>query len=381
MDLSEMRKIIDDCDGEIINSFTRRMEAVAAVAREKNRCGEITMQPERERAIIRRAAENSPGELSAYSRRLFDVILELSKEYQSKIRRGGEDYPLTKQISEAAEHTPKIFPESARVACQGVTGAYSQLACDKIFPYAEIMYFKNFAGVFAAVEGGICEYGVLPIENSGYGAVREVYDLMRAHNVYIVRGAKLQICHALLSKPGAEFSEIAEIYSHEQAIGQCGKFLAKHPEIKVNICENTAVAARFVATSPRRDIASISSPECARLYGLSTLFESVRDEETNYTRFICISKKLQIFPGANKTSFMTATEHRPGALESLLSKFASMGINISKLESRPIPGRDFDFMFYFDLEAGVYANGLPELLGELSQSPEPFAFLGAYSEQ
>jgi chorismate mutase/prephenate dehydratase len=203
---------------------------------------------------------------------------------------------------------------------------------------------------------------------------------MRSHSVYIVRGTKLQICHALLANPGAKIEGIKEIFSHEQAIGQCSSFLGNNPGITVTVCENTAVAARRVRESGRDDAASISSPECAGLYGLKTLIESVRNEDTNYTRFICISKKLQIFPGTTKLSFLTATEHRPGALIALLSRFAMLGVNISKLESRPIPGRDFEFMFYFDLDASAYSDDLIRLLGELKESPEIFSFLGAYSE-
>jgi len=379
MELTELRSKIDEIDDEILRLFKARMDITAQVAEAKRGGGGGITHPEREREVVARLAAQADKSLTPYVRGLYDTLFAISREYQARLLSPG-DAPLTKAIHNALETTPKLMADDARVACQGVLGAYSQLACDKLFPNAEIMYFKSFEGVFNAVEKGFCEYGVLPIENSTYGAVREVYDLFRHHGVYIVRGTRLQICHALLANNGASLGGIKEIFSHEQAIGQCSAFLAANPDIKVTVCENTAVAARTVRESGRLDAASISSPECARLYDLKTLVDSVRNEDSNYTRFVVISKSLRIFPGATKLSFLTTTQHRPGALLALLSKFSLLGVNISKLESRPIPGRDFDFMFYFDLDASVYSDELVKLLGDLSAAPEFFSFLGAYTE-
>lgn len=379
MELQELRNNIDRIDEQIVSLFVERMEAAKQVAEVKAQNKTSIAHPDRERELLLRVSELSPKGLDGYTRQLYGTVLDLSRAYQAKLMRAG-DAELTKRIRNSIDTTPNLFPASGRVACQGVAGAYSQLACDRIFSQADIMYFKNFEGVFNAVEKGLCQYGVLPIENSSYGAVKEVYDLMRTKKCHIVRGTTLQISHTLLAKPGVRFEDVRELYSHEQAIGQCSAFLAEHPEIKVNICENTAVAARLVSESDRRDIASISSPECARLYDLSTLVESVRNEASNYTRFICIAREMEIYPGSNKISFLMTTEHRPGALQSVLAKFALLSVNVSKLESRPIPGRDFDFMFYFDLDASVYSDELVALLGDLSEGPEIFAFLGAYLE-
>jgi chorismate mutase/prephenate dehydratase len=242
------------------------------------------------------------------------------------------------------------------------------------------MYFKTFDSVFAAVEQGLCDYGVLPIENSTYGTVNAVYDLMKNYNFYIIKSFKLHVNHVLLAKPGVKFGDIKEIYSHEQAIGQCSEFLKNIKTIKINICENTAAAAKMTAESDRSDIASISSPNCAQLYGLGVLRDNISDSANNYTRFICISKKLLIFPGADKISIMLTVQHKPGTLYSLISRFAVLGVNLTKLESRPIPGSDFNFMFYFDMDASTYTPSIMALLDELSESPETFVFLGSYSE-
>jgi chorismate mutase/prephenate dehydratase len=266
------------------------------------------------------------------------------------------------------------------VACQGVEGAYSQIACEKIFKSPSIMYFKNFDGVFNAIEQGLCKYGILPIENSTAGSVNKVYDLMIKHNFSIVRTFRLKIDHNLLAKPGTKLSDIRTIYSHEQALNQCSEFLSTLPGVKVIPVENTAVAAQMVSNSTDNTIAALSSRACATLYGLSTLASSVQDKDNNRTRFICISKELEIYPGADRTSVMMVLPHRPGSLYSVMARLNTLGINLTKLESRPLPDREFEFMFYFDLEISIYSEEFIELICELDEFCEEFKYLGSYSE-
>jgi len=168
--------------------------------------------------------------------------------------------------------------------------------------------------------------------------------------------------------------------SHEQAIGQCSEFLREHKDIKITVCENTAMAAQMVANSDRTDLAAISSKNCADLYGLTVLNSSIQNSEINYTRFICISKELEIYPGADKISLMLTLPHCPGSLYTTIAKFAALGLNLTKLESRPIPGKDFEFMFYFDFEASIYSEEVIRLLCDLEAGPDQFEFLGSYSE-
>ena len=204
---------------------------------------------------------------------------------------------------------------------------------------------------------------------------------MVSKNFKIVRTVRIKIDHCLLAKPGTKLSEVREIFSHEQAISQCATFLASlGPNVKITRVENTAMAAKAVADSDRHDVASLSSRSCAALYGLSTLASAVQDNGNNHTRFICITNTTEIYPGADRTSLMLVTPHKPGALYRILSRFNSLGINLLKLESRPIPDRDFEFMFYFDLEAPVYSPKLAQLLAELEKECEEFTYLGSYSE-
>ena len=195
---------------------------------------------------------------------------------------------------------------------------------------------------------------------------------------YIIRDYKLKINHQLLVKPGTKLEDIKEIYSHNQAIGQCSQFLKEHPNIKINIVQNTAVAARMVADSERNDIAAISSSDCRQLYGLDSIQVKIQNTDHNYTRFICITKDLRIYPGASKTSIMLALGHKPGALADTLAKFSSLELNLTKIESRPIAGSDFEFMFYLDFEASAYSDEVVKLLCQLDSEPSEFTYLGTY---
>ena len=201
---------------------------------------------------------------------------------------------------------------------------------------------------------------------------------MAGHRFYIVRDYRLKINHQLLVKPGTKLEDIKEIYSHNQAIGQCSQFLKEHPDIKINVVLNTAVAANMVADSDRSDVAAISSSDCRELYGLDAIPVNIQNTDHNYTRFICITKDLRIYPGASKTSIMLSLGHKPGALADTLAKFSSLGLNLTKIESRPIAGSDFEFMFYLDFEASVYSDEVVKLLCQLDSEPNDFTYLGTY---
>ncbi len=378
MDLSDYREKIDSVDKQIVKLFSERMDIAAQIAQYKKENGKPIADPVREREKLFEIAGEMNADMRAYAVSLYSLIFELSRSYQMRLT--GEAAPLAKKIEEAIETTEKLFPESAAVACQGVEGAYSQLACDKLFKMPSVLYFSNFEAVFAAIEKGLCRYGVIPLENSTAGSVNMVYDLMMKHNFNIVRSIRLKVDHNLLAKPGTKLSDVKEIYSHEQAISQCTKFLEGMPDVKIISCENTAVAAKMVADSDRKDVAALSSRSCMKLYGLECIEADVQDSGNNYTRFICISKNLEIYPGADRTSLMMVLPHEPGSLYKVLSRFYALGINLNKLESRPMPERNFEFMFYFDIETSVYSPQFMQLMGEFESICEEFSYLGSYSE-
>lgn len=378
LDLKAIRNDIDKIDTQLVDLFKQRMELTASVAEYKKQNGMKIYDPQRERDLLLRVSDLAGENFESATRVMFSQLMDLSKSYQNKLLLPKSKYE--KIIEDALESTDKLFPEKATIACQGTEGAFSQAACEKLFSLPNIMYCNSFEGVFSAIDNGLCRYGILPIENSTAGSVNHVYDLMTKHNFYIVRSTRVRVSHNLLVKPGTRLEDIKQIVSHEQAINQCSDFLATLKGVKVTAFANTALAAKAVSDSDDNSIAAISSRDCAELYGLTMLEKNIQNIGNNYTRFICISKKAEIYPGADRTSLMLILPHKPGSLYRIMSRFYAHNINITKLESRPIAGSDFEFMFYFDVNTSVYSPALTSLICELENELESFTYLGSYSE-
>lgn len=378
MELDVLRQEINEIDNQLVSLFEKRMGVSLEVAKYKRENGKPVLDKSRERALLNRVAALAGDDMQTYVRLLYSTVLNLSRSYQHQYLDSASC--LADKIEAAIKKTEPLFPEQAVVACQGVEGAYSALACERVFKNPDILFFDRWEAVFSAVQKGLCRYGILPIENSTAGSVNHVYDLMSQNKFYIVRSIRLKVNHTLLAKEGTRLADVKEIFSHEQAINQCSAFLNQLNGVKVTVCANTAAAAKLVAESGRTDVAAISSKNCAQLYGLKVLSEEVQNNGNNYTRFICIAKDLEIYPGASKTSMMLTLPHEPGSLYTVMSRFYALGINLLKLESRPLPDRDFEFMFYFDIEASVYSPDFLQLLTELEGSTEKFVYLGSYLE-
>ncbi len=378
MNLEELRLEIDKVDDELIALVEKRMDIASNIAKYKKENNLPVLNSKREREKLNDIASKSRDDIESYMRVLYSLMFELSRSHQNRILNSNSD--LYENIMSSIENTPKLFPATANVCCQGVEGAYSQIACEKVFKNPSITYVKNFEGVFSAIENGLCEYGIIPIENSTAGSVVSVYDLMISHNFNIVKSTRIKINHSLLAKKGTKISDITEIFSHEQALTQCESFLKTLKGVKITRCENTAQAAKMVSESERNDVAALSSYNCAELYSLECLKSCVQDNQNNHTRFVCISKNLEIYPGADKTTLMMVLPHKPGSLYKVLARFYALGINLIKLESRPIPERDFEFMFYFDLETSIYSEEFARLICEIKEICEDCKYLGSYTE-
>lgn len=381
MDLSGIRAEIDGIDEEMVKLFVRRMAVMRDVAEAKKEAHAPVLDPAREREILSRVAGQVGPELENGARLFFTTLFDISRSRQRAAL--GTSSALADEIAAAVAGTAETFPGRAMVACQGAEGAYSQKAATSLFSFPTILYFNTFEDVFAAVEKGMCPYGVLPIENSAAGSVAAVYDLMVQHHFHIARAVRQRIRHVLLAPRGVRLEDVREVVSHSHALTQCSAYLKRHPEWTQTPTANTAGAARALAASGRRDLAAVASRECAELYGLDILAEDISDVRSNYTRFICISKQLEIYPDASKISFMLSLPHRPGSLYGVMSRFAAINVNLTKLESRPIPGMDFEFRFTFELEASPRDPKVVQLLAELAADPEieHFTFLGAYAEK
>lgn len=376
MNMDKLREGIDQIDDQIANLYSQRMDICKEIGLIKASNGSCADVPQRENAILNRLTEGKSDEMKLYIKQLYSAIFYTSKAYQSQ---------FTKSVSKSADDIRRVLaknmtaPISSSVACQGVLGSYSNIATEKMFEISNISYFKTFEAVFNAIDKGMCKYGVLPIENSNTGSILQVYDLMQKYHFYIVKSARVQIKHALVAKPGADISKIKTVISHEQGLLQCSNFL-KSLGVETHTVENTALAARTVAESDDDTIAAICSTESASIYGLSVLKSNVQDTANNYTRFICISKDMEIYKGADKISVMINASHTPGSLNRVLGRFSALNLNITKLESRPIPNSAFEFMFYFDFEGDVTDDRVLNLIADLENGTDMFVFLGSFKE-
>lgn len=376
MALENVRAKINEVDDKILDLFLERIALSEQVAECKKDSGLPIVNREREREVLRRMMEKA-GDKDEYAFQLFTKLMDLSKARQRELYAG--DTKVRALVEGALLPAEELFPKKGSVAVQGIEGANAQVACDKLLPMGNILYVKTFEAVFNAVESGFCEYGVLPIENNTNGSVRAVYELLLRKNFSIVRSTSLHIRHELMVKPGTKLEDITEIYSHEQAIGQCGEFLTSLGSgVKVVPCANTAIAAKMVSECPDGHMASISNPACAELYGLEVLRDDIQNNANNYTKFILIKKKPAIYAGADRISIVLACPNRPGALGDILALFSSRGINMVKLESVPVTGRNFEFIFYIELTGSVRDAGVLPILEELERTCESFTFLGNY---
>ena len=321
MELSEIRTKIDAVDDQLLSLFLERMALSEEVAACKNEHHLPILNKQREREILAKVTERA-GDKERYAYHLYSTLFELARSRQAELI--SAPTRVAERVETALKGGGEVFPQTGLVACQGVEGANSQVACDRLLPRGNIMYVKSFQAVAAAVESGLCKFGVLPIENSSNGSVRAVYQLLQEHDLSVVRSTRLCIRHELLALPGVKPEDITEIYSHEQAIGQCSKFLGGLKDVKVIPCGNTAAAAKMVAESGSRRAAAISSHPCAALYGLECINGNIQDSDNNYTRFICVTKKPVIYAGANRISLIIAFENKPGALYDILSKLAAL---------------------------------------------------------
>ena len=356
MELSEIRARIDSVDDQLLNLFLERMDLAEEGAKYKNEHHLPILNKTREREVLASVMEKA-GSRERYAYHLFATLMELAKSRQAELI--SSPTKVAAQVKTSLAAGTALFPQTGLIACQGVEGANQQVACDRLFPRGNIVYVKTFAAVVSAVESGLCKFGVLPIENSSNG---------------------LCIRHELLALPGTRMEDITEIYSHEQAIGQCSKYLSRLNGVRVIPCDNTAMAAKMVAESGNRHAAAISSHPCAALYGLECINDQIQDSDNNYTRFICVAKDPVIYAGANRISLILAFENKPGALYEILSKLAALDINMTKLESCPVAGSDFEFIFFLELDASVQDPSVMAMLEEMERCCASFHFLGNYAE-
>lgn len=374
MDLKQLRKIIDATDEKLVKAYLERIETVKSVGEYKLKHGINLEHADREKEVIEKVTSGiTDADAKTSVALLYKHIIWQSKLLQSRQGRDKKTCPLDDVAITSANKT-----EGLSVACQGVSGAYSEIAARKIFRNPSITFSDRFKEVFEKVKSGQAEFGVLPIENSTAGSVNEVYDLLTEYGLYVCYSEKLSLHHLLLGTKDASPDDVKTVYSHPQALYQCHKYLDAKGYEQVKTL-NTAMAAEFVMQRNDKSLAAIGSEGCAQLYSLKVLDDDIQQVKNNYTRFIVVSDKKQSFSAVNRLSLIVSLEHTEGSLSKLLSLLAAYGVNIEKLESRPIPERPFEFMFYFDLEVRP-ENDMHGLFNDIGLYLKDMIFLGAYHE-
>lgn len=372
-DLGEIRIEIDKIDSELIELFKKRMDCAKAVGLYKKENNIPVLNQNRENEILDNLEEKG-GEYGSHARLLFSNIMELSRALQHNIVGSGKK--LRNDILNASS---KMQTANVRVGYQGIKGANGHEATLKLFPNGDAVNYKTFADVFDAVDREEVTYGVLPVENSTAGSVSAVYDLILKHRFYIVKALDLPIDYCLAGLKQSELSDIEKVWSHPQSLSQCENYIAKK-NFDSTPFENTAVAAREVANEKRLNVAAICSYKAAEEYGLKILDNHLQDDKGNTTRFIVISKTLCIPENANKISLCFSLPHVTGSLYGLLCRFNSLGLNLTKIESRPRKGKDFEYLFYLDFSGSVHSDNVIDLISQLSEEMPEFSFLGNYCE-
>ena len=371
LNLPDIRKEIDAIDRQIMALFQQRMRAAEKVAAVKKRDGSPIFQPQREQEILERV-EREGGQFGSGARTLMATLIDISCTYQQMLLYG-DDGKLRKKFMTAG----KII-KGSKIACQGTVGAYSHLAAKQFFgDDVEPMFFARFQDVFEAVTEEYADFGVLPLENTTAGAVNDVYDLLTRHGFYIVGETDVDINHCLLAPKGATLDSIKEVYAHPQALAQCARYIQLHG-FNTNEYSNNAVAAKNVARWNDSTKAAIASSVAGKQFDLDILEEGIQDIDGNQTRFIIISKHMVIRDGADKISLTFTLPHRTGSLYRVLSRFAANGMNISKIESRPLKGQNFQYRFYLDFNGNVHDERVCALICSLSTEMSYFKFLGNY---
>ena len=372
-DLGQIRNEIDSIDKQLIDLFKRRMDCAKAVGEYKKENNIPVLNQARENEILDKVQEMG-GEYGTFARLLYSNIMELSRALQHTIMGSGK--ALKDDILNAST---QMETTNIKVAYQGIKGANGHEAVLRLFPKSIPTNYKTFSDVFDAVDKGEVSYGVLPVENSNAGSVSSVYDLILKHRFYIVGALDLPIDYCLGGLKQAEFTDIEKVWSHPQSLSQCSNYIAKH-NFESTPCSNTAIAARDVAREKRLNVAAICSYKAAEEYGLKILDNHLQDSKENTTRFIVISKKLYIPENADKISLCFGLPHVTGSLYSVLCRFNSLGLNLTKIESRPMLSDGFEYLFYLDFTGNVRSENVLNLLCALSEELPDFSFFGNYTE-
>ena len=377
--LEQYRRQIDEIDAGLVELFLKRMEVTGKVGEWKRENGVPVLDAARERRVIaaKTALTNDPVRRADLAE-LYETIMAISRRQQRTLVKEGAEDPGYAAYVEALSHAREPVAQP-RVVYQGEPGAYSEEAAVGFFgPDVNSKGLPWFSDVFAAIERGEADYAMLPIENSSTGSIRQVYDLMAQYRYYVVGEYDVKVEHCLMALPGVAMEDIKTVYSHEQGLMQSEKFLDAHRDWKRVPTLDTAGSAKQVAETGDRTAAAICSRRAAEIYGLNILVEGTNHNSLNHTRFVVVSPVMEMRPGRNKISAVFRLPHQSGSLHEILTIFSVQGLNLLKLESRPIPGRSWEYLFFLEFSGDLTAPGMDGVLHELSQLASEMRVLGNF---
>ena len=374
-DLLELRDEIDQIDSQIVDLYERRMAISEEVAEYKIAVGKKVFDKQREVSKLETLSRKGTTPFLKHGiRELFEQIMSMSRkrQYQLLTEHGQTEKTDFKEV----DH---LNYKNAKIVFQGTEGAYSQLALNEYFgENADSYHVDTWRDAMEAIKNGEADYAVLPIENSSAGSVRENYDLLVEYDHCIVGEQIIKIEHVLLGLPEAELSDIDQVYSHPQALMQCSKILEEHRDWEKISLKNTAVSAKKVKEDGKKNQAAIASKLTAELYGLKILKENLSNNADNYTRFIIVTGKHVFEKDAKKVSICFEIPHQSGSLYQMISHFIFNGINMTKIESRPIQGKNWEYRFFIDIEGNLNDGAVQNALNGLSEETSKLKILGNY---
>ena len=377
-ELQQLREEIDQIDRQMVELFRQRMAVTGQVGQYKLAHGLPVLDAARERQVLQDKARLVDGDLRPGVTTLFQTIMSISRRQQRDMTREGADNPGLSRFVQALSgvRTPVEHP---RVVFQGVAGAYSEQACVNFFgEEVDATGLPQFEDAFVALKEGRADYAVLPIENSSTGAIRQIYDLLSEYDFFLVGETTVKVDHCLMALPGATLDTITHVYSHEQGLLQSAKFLSQHPNWRPMTQSDTAGSAKMVAESGDPTKAALCSARAAQIYGLNILVCPTNDNPHNTTRFVVVSPQVELREGADKISTVFLLPHEAGSLHEILTIFAVHGLNMVKLESRPLPQHSWEYMFFLEFTGNLNTPEIADVLHELSQTTGDFRVLGNF---
>ncbi|MFV0363204.1 MAG: prephenate dehydratase [Suipraeoptans sp.] len=372
--IPELREELDNIDKEIVRLINRRMDACKEVGLNKAASGKKVYDEEREREKLKQVMSYvDDNALKKNVEELFIQIMTQSRREQYKII--NEKRNIHQNEFSMVDDFDFV---DKKVVFQGVEGSYSEAATNKYFPNNDRYHVKTFRSAIEEVMKGNADFGVLPIENSSAGAVSDVYDLLSEYPAAIIGEIIIPIVHTLSGVPGTTISTIEKIYSHQQALMQSSDYLETHPDWELINVANTAVAARKVKEDASINKAAVCSREAAKLYGLNIIENSINHSESNKTKFIIISHNKIYKKNAKKVSVSFELPHKTGSLYRILSHVIFNELNMTKIESRPIRDKTWEYRFFVDFEGSLNSAEVYNALVGLKEESKNLRVLGNY---